>query len=234
MTAAVAPLGVEAGNGTHETDLDGPVVIVDADDADRSLIALLLSRAGMRTVEASRGEEALEAARRERPALVLLDVCLSDTNGYEICRTLRSEFGDDLPIIFTSGERVDPLDRTAGLMLGADDYIVKPFYPDELVARVRRFVVRTRRVNFQSSDRYDLTPRELEVLRLLAGGNRPADIARQLFISPKTVSNHLQRLFAKLGVHSQAQAVATAFQENLLDGRAALTQMIPIVGKLTT
>jgi DNA-binding NarL/FixJ family response regulator len=216
MTAAVSPLVVEAGNGTHEIDLDGPVLIVDADDADRSLIAPRLSRAGMRTVEASSGEEALEAARRERPALVLLDVCLSDTNGYEICRTLRSEFGDDLPIIFTSGERVDPLDRTAGLMLGADDYIVKPFDPDELVARVRRFVVRTRRAHFQSSVRYDLTPRELEVLRLLAGGNRPADIARQLFISPKTVSNHMQRLFAKLGVHSQGQAVATAFQENLL------------------
>ena len=102
-------------------------------------------------------------------------------------------------------------------MLGADDYIVKPYYPDELLARVRRFVTRARRLYFTPQARYELTPRELEVLRLLAHGSRPADIAGNLAIRPKTVSNHMQRLFAKLGVHSQAQAVAIAFQENLLE-----------------
>ena len=223
MTAAAALPVAETGNATREADRHGPILVVDGDDADRSLVATLLDRAGMRTVEVSRGEQALEAARRERPALVLLDVCLADTNGYEICRTLRETFGDDLPIIFTSGERVDPLDRTVGLMLGADDYIVKPYYPDELLARVRRFVTRASRLYFTPQSRYELTPRELEVLRLLAHGSRPADIAANLAIRPKTVSNHMQRLFAKLGVHSQAQAVAIAFQENLLEEDAEAT-----------
>ena len=222
MTAVAALPVAETGNATEE-DRHGPVLVVDGDDADRSLVAALLDRGGMRTVEVSRGEQALEAARRERPALVLLDVCLADTNGYEICRTLRETFGDDLPIIFTSGERVDPLDRTVGLMLGADDYIVKPYYPDELLARVRRFVTRASRLYFPPQARYELTPRELEILRLLAQGSRPADIAANLEIRPKTVSNHMQRLFVKLGVHSQAQAVAIAFHENLLEEDADAT-----------
>jgi len=71
------------------------------------------------------------------PLLVVLEVALSDLSGYEVCRQLRDEFGEELPIILVSGERVDPLDRAVGLLIGADDYLVKPLDADEFLARVR-------------------------------------------------------------------------------------------------
>ena len=75
------------------------------------------------------GEEALELARLERPSLVLVDVNLEGMSGYDVCRILRANFGDAVPIIFVSGDRTEAFDRVAGLRLGADDYLVKPVDP---------------------------------------------------------------------------------------------------------
>ena len=158
--------------------------------------------------------------RADRPVLVILEVSLPDVGGYEICRELRDEFGHGLPIIFLSGARTESLDRAAGLLIGADDYVVKPFDPDELLARVRRLVERSAPSSIRRStpqDRRDLTTRELEVLRMLARGFRTRDIATELVISPKTVSNHIQHTLAKLDVHTQAQAVAVAYELGVID-----------------
>jgi DNA-binding NarL/FixJ family response regulator len=195
----------------------GTVLVVDDDPAGRDLLCDVLGRAGMPTTGLSTGAEVLDEVRRARPVLVVLEVGLPDVNGYEVCRALRSEFGDDLPVILASGTRTDALDRTAGLMLGADDYIVKPFDADELVARVRRLVARSRDARVPPARRHELTPREIEILGLLAEGKRPPEIAQKLMISRKTVSNHMQRLFVKLDVHSQSQAVALAFQQGLVE-----------------
>jgi DNA-binding NarL/FixJ family response regulator len=203
----------------------GPIMIVDDDAGFRGLVVELLRHAGFETMlEARTGEEALAAVRAERPALVLLDFLLPGINGFEVCRTLRDEFGDDLPVIFVSGERVDPADRALGLLVGGDDYLVKPVDPDELLARVRRAIVRSqarRPTTSRGSPAFDLTPRELEILQLLASGQRQSEIAASLFISPKTVASHVQRILAKLGVHSRAQAIAVAYDANLVGGRPA-------------
>jgi DNA-binding NarL/FixJ family response regulator len=200
----------------------GLILIVDDDAGFRTLVAELLRQVGFGTTrEAATGEEALAAARSERPSLVLLDFLLPGINGFEVCRTLRDEFGEDLPIIFVSGERVDAADRALGLIVGGDDYLVKPVDPDELLARVRRAVVRARpqRVDRSMGKRtFDLTKRELEVMELLAAGRTQAEIASSLFISPKTVASHLQRILAKLGVHSRTQAVAVAYDVGLVRG----------------
>jgi DNA-binding response OmpR family regulator len=74
----------------------------------------------------------------------VLDVALPGVTGYDVCRTLREEFGEELPIIFVSDERTEPLDRVAGLLMGADDYVVEPFAPAELVARVMRALARVK------------------------------------------------------------------------------------------
>jgi DNA-binding NarL/FixJ family response regulator len=197
----------------------GPILIVDDDQAFRTLAVVLLTRAGFRsTLEAGTGEEALAAVRTRLPALVLLDVFLPDISGFEVCRTLRDEFADDLPIIFVSGERVQPADKAVGLLVGGDDYLVKPVDPDEFLARVRRAIVRSqRRPRSATAPGYlDLTRRELEVLRRLALGRSQAEIAADLVISPKTVASHVQKILAKLGVHSRAQAVALAYQLGLI------------------
>ncbi|HLM35254.1 MAG TPA: LuxR C-terminal-related transcriptional regulator, partial [Gaiellaceae bacterium] len=86
--------------------------------------------------------------------------------------------------------------------------------PDELLARVRRLASRSARR--PSGVGYDLTRREREVLRLLAAGISQEGIASRLFISPKTVATHIQRVIGKLGVHSRAQAVALAHREHLV------------------
>src|SRR3954471_7437097 len=122
----------------------GPILIVDDDANFRAVVAALAARAGLRSIQVGGGGEAVACAKRERPALVLLDVCLPGVNGYEICRELRDSLGDQLPIVFVSGERVDALDRSAGILVGADDYVVKPFDPDELLARIRRLISRAR------------------------------------------------------------------------------------------
>jgi DNA-binding NarL/FixJ family response regulator len=197
----------------------GSVLIVDEDGGFRTLVSRILARAGFDTREASSGEEAVAAVRAQRPTVVLLDVCLPDVNGFEVCRELRDEFGEELPVVFVSGDRTEPLDRTVGLLLGGDDYVVKPFDPDELIARVRRLVTRPRQDGRGSGiapPGRDLTPRELEVLQRFAQGLRASQIAEELVISPKTGASHVQRVLAKLGAHSRAQAVAFAYESGLV------------------
>jgi DNA-binding NarL/FixJ family response regulator len=119
-----------------------------------------------------------------------------------------------LPVVFLSGTRVGPLDRIAGLLIGADDYVVKPFEPDELLARVRSLLRRHSGTNGGDSKAHSLmdglTPRERQVLDLLAAGHSQDEIAGELFITPKTVATHIQRVLGKLGVHNRAQAVTLA------------------------
>jgi DNA-binding NarL/FixJ family response regulator len=196
----------------------GSVLIVDDDDHDRSLIAALLSGVGFEVREARSGEKALGAARDGRPSLVVLEVCLPGVSGYEVCRQLRDEFGDGLAIIFISGTRTESLDRVAGLLVGADDYLVKPVDPDELLARIRALVRRAPpgRSERDGWVRPRLTQRELEVLQLLAEGLEQGEIAERLVISSKTVGNHIERILGKLGVHSRAQAVGVAYREQLI------------------
>jgi DNA-binding NarL/FixJ family response regulator len=146
--------------------------------------------------------------------VVLLDVGLPRLSGYEVCRRLRATKDGTLGIMFVSGSRVDPLDRVAGLSLGADDYLVKPFDPDELLARVRALV---RRRRGGSRVVAELTPRELQVLRSLAEGRSQGEIAAALVISPKTVGTHVENILRKLDVHSRAQAVAVAYRSGILD-----------------
>jgi DNA-binding NarL/FixJ family response regulator len=198
-------------------DCGATVLVVDDDDTHRELISTVLGRAGFATVDASNGEEAMAAARRHLPRLVVLDVRMPDVSGYEVCRRLRDEFGNTMSIVFLSGERTEGFDLAAGLLVGADDYLVKPFSPDELLARVRlRLPPAPEAAPLPS----DLTRRELEVLELLSEGLSQKEIAAGLVISSKTVSAHIQHILGKLGVHSRAQAVAHAYRRGLLNGHA--------------
>lgn len=186
------------------------VLVVD-DDADfRAFVRALLEGGGYRVVEAAGADEALNGIAPE-PSLVVLDVAMSPTSGYEVCRVLRAR-RPDLPILFVSGEQTEALDRVAGLTLGADDYLVKPFEPGELLARVQALLRRRLPQRAGTS----LTRRELEVLLLLADGLKQREIADRLVISPRTVGTHIEHVLAKLGVHSRAEAVAAAYRRDLI------------------
>jgi DNA-binding NarL/FixJ family response regulator len=104
------------------------------------------------------------------------------------------------------------LDRVAGLLLGADDYLAKPFAFDELLARVRNLVDRRALPGLPA----DLTGRELSVLHLLSRGLNHNAIARELVISPKTVGTHVGHICEKLAVHNRIDAVSEAYRRRLL------------------
>ncbi|MEO8639263.1 MAG: response regulator transcription factor [Chloroflexota bacterium] len=110
------------------------LLIVDDDPKIRDLLRLYVEREGHRAVFAADGLEALAVARDQRPALVVLDVMLPGLDGFEVCSRLRDE--SDVPILLLTARSGDS-DKVVGLDLGADDYVVKPFSPRELMARIR-------------------------------------------------------------------------------------------------
>jgi DNA-binding NarL/FixJ family response regulator len=196
----------------------GPVLVVDDDGPFRGLVSAVLNEAGYETIEASTAKQALRFAEETRPALVISDVLLPEQSGYELCRSLREKFGETLPIMLLSGVRTESLDSVVAFLLGADDYITKPLEIEEFLARVHRSITRSAASASQQRNRSskDLTPREQEVLRLLSLGLSQKKIAERLVISSKTVATHIQRILAKLGVHSRAEAVALAYRTGLL------------------
>jgi DNA-binding NarL/FixJ family response regulator len=198
----------------------GQVLVIDDDEGMRDLMVAVLGLGGLTVTTAATGEQGLELAAATDPHVVLLDVHLPGISGYAVCHELRKRAGDTIGILFVSGERTESFDRVAGLLIGGDDYLTKPFAPDELLERTRRLLRRlgtgTGNGNGARGVSSHLTPRELEVLRTLAEGLAQDGIAERLVISTKTVETHIEHILAKLGVHSRAQAVALAYREDLL------------------
>ena len=127
-------------------NIQTPILIVEDDQNTAALIVTYLEREGFTTETVHDGAEALAIARRQMPGFVILDVMLPQIDGWEICRELRKL--SDVPILMLTA-REEEIDRVLGLSLGADDYVVKPFSPRELVERVKAILRRTTR---QSKD----------------------------------------------------------------------------------
>jgi DNA-binding response OmpR family regulator len=117
------------------------ILVVEDDKKTASLIKLYLEREGFQTVIAYDGQQAIELAEQYRPTFVILDLMLPLVDGWEVCRRLRQS--SDVPILMLTA-RGEEVDRVSGLTLGADDYVVKPFSPRELVARVKAILRRGR------------------------------------------------------------------------------------------
>lgn len=208
---------------------DGPMVlVVDDDEAVRTVVRWQLEDDGFRTVEADDGPTALRRIRDDRPALVVLDLSLPGLGGLDLLRTLRTGGAgrSDTPVIVLSG-RSGETDRIVGLDLGADDYLVKPFSPGELAARVRSVLRRTspelsgetitvgplqvepasRRVVVDGTD-VDLTPKEFDLVAFLVTHPRQVFTRSQLldrvwsssseWLGEATVTEHVHRLRLKL------------------------------------
>ena len=132
------------------------ILVVEDDANTRSLIALYLEREGFLAVTADDGAKGLAQAARQRPDLVVLDLMIPKVDGWEVCRRLRQR--SNVPVIMLTA-RGEEIDRVAGLTLGADDYVVKPFSPRELVARVK--AVLRRRDREPEENEYILRAHEL-------------------------------------------------------------------------
>ncbi len=139
-------------------DPSDPVLIVEDDSNTAQLVETYLEREGFATRIAHDGLQALQMARERSPLLVILDVMLPKIDGWEICRRLRKD--SDVPILMLTA-REEEIDRVLGLSLGADDYVVKPFSPRELVERVKAILRRARPQAMRSGGR--LTHGDLEM-----------------------------------------------------------------------
>src|SRR4029078_10816853 len=200
-----------------------------------------LSRSVYRVSPASSGTEAIEAVRRERPSLVVLDLMLPGMSGYEVLEQLRANDATrDVAVLMLTARREEP-DRIHGLSLGADDYLTKPFSPQELVLRVGAILRRVSAGGATSGDRLqlgglqidlgahvvkvggepvDLTPTEFKLLLTLAERRGRVQGRAHLLetvweaapdIQTRTVDMHVQRLRAKLGVAGDMIETARGF-----------------------
>jgi DNA-binding response OmpR family regulator len=145
------------------------VLVIEDDPNTAALIALYLEREGFKPITAGDGAEGLALAWQYRPVLVILDLMLPRMDGWEVCRRLRQK--SEVPVIMLTA-RGEEIDRVAGLTLGADDYVVKPFSPRELVARVKAVLrrVQTTPAGENKLLSYDEVRLDLEKRSLRVGG----------------------------------------------------------------
>ena len=214
----------------------GTILVVDHDDATRAAAVSVVARLGFRPHAVEDAELVLEQLHGELPVLAIVEVELpGPVSGLELMRELHAAHGDGLPVILVSADRTAPLDHVAGLLLGADDYVSKPFDDGELLARVRRSLSRAGRSPADGNGHGHaalngdtrLSPRELEILELLSQGLGQSEIAQSLVLSPKTVGTHIQHVLSKLGVHSRAQAVVEAYRLGLVTPDFAAHELVP-------
>jgi DNA-binding NarL/FixJ family response regulator len=194
----------------------GIIVVVDPDDRTRSAAGEVAERSDCEMVAFDDATTLMADVVTRRPLLAVVEVDLAgEMNGLEVLGALHDRFGADLPVILVSGVRTAPADRVAGLLLGADDYVVKPFDCGEFRARMRRSLARgepPKPVVPAPPEGLHLSDRERQILSLLAAGQSQDEIATELYISPKTVATHIQHVLLKLNVRSRAQAVAAAYR----------------------
>ena len=213
--------------------MGGRVLIVEDEPDIRDLLAFHLEREGYHVTRSRTGPDALRQVRTRPPDLILLDLMLPELGGLDVCRRLRQDPRTaSVPIVMLTA-RGEEVDRILGLELGADDYIVKPFSPKEVVARVRavlrragardgaapvvsgRLVIDPDRHTVQvDAAAIELTPKEFDLLRALAEA-RGRVLSREFLldrvwgyasageIESRTVDVHVRRLRVKLGDEGQ-------------------------------
>jgi len=195
------------------------ILVIDDEETTVQLLAILLEHKGFEVIKAYRADEGLRKAYRTQPDLVLLDIMMPAMDGYEVCRRLREL--SDVPIIFLTA-KTDTKDIVKGLEMGADDYVVKPYDNDELVARIRAHLRRTPRQQLQEELVFDggrfrinllnrevsvngeprhLTPKEFSLLSVLAR-NAGRVITRKELVSEAWGSEYADAIDSlKLYIH---------------------------------
>ena len=206
-----------------------PLRVVVADDHTlvRQSVGKLLTGAGMQVVgEAGDGASAIDQVRTHQPDVAVLDVSMpGEVDGLAAASALRSDPGDVRIVLLTMHDDDTTLRRATEAAV--DGYVAKTASVQEVVEAVRTVAaggayvspavaMRMMRLASAAPTVDQLTEREVEILKTLAGGARISDIAASLFLSPKTVKNHLTSVYAKLHVETAAQAVAEAYRRGIV------------------
>lgn len=201
------------------------ILVIDDESRMRKLVVEALAGEGYITVEAQNGREGVALAGRESPDLVVCDITMPEMNGHRVLQTLRDQPATaQIPFIFLTGwsEREDV---RAGMNLGADDYLVKPVDPTELLAAVRSRLRRQKQTGAaRNHTKVEATPealatalgltaREAEILSWVVQGKTNPETGIILGIQLTTVKKHLESIFAKLGVENRTAAVTLALEK---------------------
>lgn len=199
------------------------VLIVDDDSILQVALTRRLKAVGFEVMTASSGQEALDLLSNKAADVVVSDIIMPGMDGFEFCHHLRSSPGGEMmPFIFLSS-RGELSDRVQGHLIGADDYLVKPFHAQELIAKVKGAIARSQRLHevmermcHQDSSEHPeplpLTPAEIKVFREVVQGFTNKQIGERLFLSPRTVQTHLSNMLAKLDLDNRSQLVRFAFE----------------------
>lgn len=181
--------------------------------------------------QASNGEEAIKLAREQKPDVILMDINMPGTNGLQAIKELKQDKHPSKIIVLTIHEDRQYLFKT--IQMGAEGYVLKDAEPSVLIDAIRsvysgesyiqsnmtkELVKEFNRITLREKDKNDesnLTSREIEVLELIAEGMINKEIAKQLYISEKTVKNHVSNIFRKLNVADRTQAAIYAFKHNI-------------------
>ncbi len=220
-----------------DAGVTGPLRVVIADDQAlvRTGFRMILTADGIEVVaEAADGAEAVAAVRRTRPDAVLMDIRMPRMDGLEATRRILSDGASETRVLILTTYDLDQY-VYAALTAGASGFLLKDVTPEHLVAALRlvrsgdallapaitrrlieRFARRDEAKAALHRDLSELTPRELEVLRLLATGLTNAELAARLTLSPTTVKTHVARILSKLGLRDRVQAVVVAYETGLI------------------
>ncbi|HEY0288398.1 MAG TPA: response regulator [Pseudomonas sp.] len=206
---------------------NGVILIVDDTPDNLALLSDALDEAGYMVLVALDGHSALNRIQRRRPDLILLDAMMPGLNGFDTCRQIKAQTDTaNIPVLFMTA-LTDSEHVVQGFEAGAIDYVTKPIQCAEVLARVASHL-RTARIlqsariasqpmgfddkpaNCRLSSRFQLTEREIEVLRWVSCGKTNKDIADILQLSPRTVNKHLEHIYVKLGVETRTAATSVA------------------------
>jgi len=209
------------------------ILIIEDQVPMRRNIALLLEMEGFEVVTAGNGVTGVEAARRDRPNLILCDVMMPEMDGYGVVQALRADKDlSSIPFIFLTAKG-DKSDIRIGMNFGADDYLTKPVIREDLLAAVHARLARAEAIDERMTDavnragggfnpdfsspgplqrEFGLTAREAEVLLWVAQGKSNLDVATILGMSDKTVKQHMGSIFQKMGVEGRNAASLRAVE----------------------
>lgn len=188
----------------------------------QGIAAIIESQPDMLLVsQAATGSEAVQKYREFKPDITLMDLRLPDISGIDAMIGIRTEFPDARIVMLTTFEGDVEIQRA--LQAGARGYLLKSTPPDELMQAIRQVHAGKKRVPAEVAAQLaehmsyeSLTPREVEVLREVAEGNRNKDIAHRLFISEETVKVHIKHIMDKLGANDRTQAISIAVRRGII------------------